>query len=236
MRRRLRALSPLVVLALIAGGAAPSRADETPARPRVCLVLSGGGALGLAHVGVLKVLEDLHVPVDCVAGTSMGAIVGGLYAAGYSPAELEHLAVDTDWNGILHDAPDRRDLPFRRKVDDLTYLTRWELGFSDGKLRLPSGLIAGQRLGVMLRVLCLRAAGVRDFDRLPVPFRAVAADIGTGETVVLTGRRPRRGAARQHGGAPGCSRRSRSTAGCWWTAAWSPTCRSTRPARWAPTW
>ena len=156
-----------------------------PARPRVCLVLSGGGALGLAHVGVLQVLEELHVPVDCIAGTSMGAIVGGLYAAGYSADELASVSLGMDWRELLRDAPDRRDLPYRRKVDDLTYLTRWELGFSGGKLRMPSGLVPGQKLQVALRVLALRAAGIDDFDRLPVPFRAVAADIETGETVVL---------------------------------------------------
>ena len=154
-------------------------------RPRVCLVLSGGGALGLAHAGVIKVLEELRVPVDCVAGTSMGAIVGGLYATGYSPAELEELALRTDWRDLLSTAPDRRRLPFRRKVDDLTYLTRWELGFSDGKLRVPSGLIPEHRFGAMLQLLGLRALDITDFDRLPLPFRAVAADIETGETVVL---------------------------------------------------
>jgi NTE family protein len=155
-------------------------------RPRVALVLSGGGALGIAHVGVLQVLEELKVPVDCVAGTSMGAIVGGLYAAGYSPAELEGLVRELDWRGFLRDAPDRRHLPYRRKVDDLTYLSRWELGLSGEGIELPSGMVAGHRLGVALRVLGLRAAGVGDFDRLPLPFRAVAADAATGETIVLS--------------------------------------------------
>jgi NTE family protein len=179
--------APLVPLALACAAAAATEplASQAAARPRVCLVLSGGGALGLAHVGVLEVLEELRVPVDCVAGTSMGAIVGGLYAAGYSPAELRDLALTTDWRALIEDTPDRRRLPYRRKVDDLTYLTRWEFGLSGGKLRMPSGLVAGHRLGSLLQVLGLRAADVEDFDRLPLPFRAVAADIGTGETVVL---------------------------------------------------
>jgi NTE family protein len=175
------------LFALIASLAGPRgfAATERPPEGPICVVLSGGGALGIAHVGALKVLEELHVPVDCVAGTSMGAIVGGLYAAGYSPQELEDVILGIDWNDLLHDKPDRRDLPFRRKVDDLTYFTKWELGFSDGKLKVPPALISGHKLGVTLRVLCLRATGIEDFDRLARPFRAVAADIGTGETVVL---------------------------------------------------
>jgi len=155
-------------------------------RPRIGLVLSGGGALGIAHVGVLKALEELRVPVDVVAGTSMGAIVGGLYAAGYSPDELQALVASLDWHDLLRDRPDRRMLPFRRKVDDLTYLTRYELGLSGGKLRMPTGFISGQRLGVALDLLALRVAGIRDFDELPLPFRAVATDLGTGEVVVLS--------------------------------------------------
>lgn len=154
-------------------------------RPRVGLVLSGGGALGIAHIGVLQVLEEMHVPVDAIAGTSMGAIVGGLYAAGYSPTELEQVVGTVDWRELLRDRPDRRKLPFRRKVDDLTYLTRYEMGLSGGKLRMPSGFISGHRLDETLEVLSLRAAGITDFDRLPVPYRAVATDLDTGEMVVL---------------------------------------------------
>lgn len=167
-------------------GTGPASAVE-PARPRVALVLSGGGALGLAHVGVLRALEEMQVPVDCVAGTSMGAIIGGLYAAGYSPAELETLAATLDWNGFVRDAPDRRHLPYRRKLDDLVYLTRWELGVSKHGIVLPQAVVGGQRLGAELRLLALRAAGIDDFDRLPLPFRAVAADAANGETVVLAG-------------------------------------------------
>ncbi|MGE5237087.1 MAG: patatin-like phospholipase family protein [Acidobacteriota bacterium] len=184
MRRLFFAASAAVVaIGLPAQNA--SAVEEPQHRPRVCLVLSGGGALGIAHIGVLKVLEELRVPVDCVVGTSMGAIIGGLYAAGYSPQELERLTTSLPWHEILADRPDRRRLPFRRKVDDLTYLTRWELGYSDGRLRMPAGVIAGQNLGVELRVLGLRAAGITDFDRLPLPFRAVATDLGTGEMVAL---------------------------------------------------
>jgi NTE family protein len=113
-------------VACLAGGAGLAAAGPEPPPDvpcRVGLVLSGGGALGAAHIGVIRVLEELHVPVDCVAGTSMGAVVGGLYAAGYSPAELEALVHELDWRAFMRDAPDRRRLPFRRKVDDLTYLS-----------------------------------------------------------------------------------------------------------------
>lgn len=179
----------LVALACAAGparaGGTSAPSEEQVSRPRVGLVLAGGGALGLAHIGVLRVLEQMQVPVDCVAGTSMGAIIGGLYAAGYSPDELEELAQTLDWNSFVRDAPERRHLPYRRKVDDLVYLTRWELGVSKRGLILPRGVVGGQRLGSELRLLALRAVGIEDFDRLPLPFRAVAADAANGETVVL---------------------------------------------------
>lgn len=160
----------------VSAAPAPQEPVATPAeaaRPRVALVLSGGGALGLAHIGVLRVLEELQVPVDCVAGTSMGAIVGGIYAAGYSPAELESLVASTDWRSLLQDTPDRRRLPYRRKVDDVTYLTRWEHGVSKRGIALPSGMIAGHRLGALLRLLALPTTGVDHFDQLPLSFRAV---------------------------------------------------------------
>ncbi len=165
--------------------AGATESPEPTPRPRLALVLAGGGALGLAHVGVLRTLEEMRVPIDVVTGTSMGAIVGGLYAAGYSPAELERIARELDWSELVRDTPDRRHLPYRRKVDDLIYLTRWELGLSRHGLTTPSGLISGHRLGAELERLALRVVGIDDFDRLPIPFRAVAADAATGETVIL---------------------------------------------------
>ena len=126
----------LLLAGVLSAASVPALAAQ---RPRVCLVLSGGGALGIAHVGVLRGLEKLHVPVDCVTGTSMGAIIGGLYAAGYSPDELDEIVRTLDWPSLLRDAPDRRRLPYRRKVDDLTYLTRWEVGLarSTSPMRWP---------------------------------------------------------------------------------------------------
>ena len=153
---------------------------------RVGLVLSGGAARGLAHIGVLKALEEQGVEIDAIAGTSMGAVVGGLYAAGYSVAELERLATQLDWQQALSDAPPRADIPFRRKQDDRDFLVKQKLSFrDDGSLGLPLGVLQGQNLAVLLEKLFARAGGENDFDQLPIPFRAVAADISTGEAVVF---------------------------------------------------
>lgn len=156
-------------------------------RERVGLVLSGGAARGLAHIGVLKALEEQGVVIDAIAGTSMGAVVGGLYAAGYSIAELEQLATALDWQQALSDAPPRADIPFRRKQDDRDFLVKQKLSFrDDGTLGLPLGVLQGQNLAVLLEKLFARAGAVEDFDELPIPFRAVAADIATGEAIIFS--------------------------------------------------
>ena len=155
-------------------------------RPRIGLVLGGGGARGAAHIGVLRELERLRVPVDAIAGTSMGAIVGGLYASGMTPKELEQLIADLDWAEVFQDAPPREDLSYRRKQDDVDFPIDFELGLNEGRLQMPKGLIQGQKLSPLLRELTLDVAHVSDFDELPTPFRAVASDIETGESVVLS--------------------------------------------------
>ncbi|HZW58964.1 MAG TPA: patatin-like phospholipase family protein, partial [Woeseiaceae bacterium] len=166
--------------------AAPAAEPQAPQeRPRIGLVLGGGGARGAAHIGVLRELERLHVPVDVIAGTSMGAIVGGLYASGKTPAELAEIVATLDWEDSFEDEPPRRELPFRRKQDDEAYPVRFELGLRDGHLQLPLGLIQGQKLGHILRELTAPVAGVDDFDELPIPFRAVTSDIETGEPYVI---------------------------------------------------
>ncbi|WP_194787924.1 patatin-like phospholipase family protein [Pseudomonas sp. UFMG81] len=157
-----------------------------PARPKVGLVLSGGAARGLAHIGVLKALEEQGVRIDAIAGTSMGAVVGGLYASGYSVEELEKLATTLDWQQALSDAPPRKDIPFRRKQDDRDFLVKQKLSFrDDGSLGLPLGVIQGQNLSLLLESKLAHTADIRDFDKLPIPFRAVATDITTGEKVVF---------------------------------------------------
>jgi len=157
----------------------------TGERVKIGLVLSGGGARGLAHVGVLKVLEQLRVPVDFVAGTSMGAIVGGLWASGMSATEIEEAVLRTDWANLFKDRPPRKLLSLHQKQLSQTYMADFELGYKKGRFHFPQGLIAGQQLIFLLRQLTLPVSQIEDFDRLPVPFRAVATDIVTGKPVIL---------------------------------------------------
>jgi len=154
-------------------------------RPRIGLVLGGGGARGAAHIGVLKELERQRVPIDAIAGTSMGAIIGGLYAIGKSPAELEEIVASLDWADAMSDTPRRADLSFRRKQDDARYPTSLELGLEGGELVLPMGMVQGQKLALILRELTIEASHVSDFDALPIPFRAIATDIETGDAHVM---------------------------------------------------
>ena len=174
-------------LALCASpGVLAQSAAGSRAAPRIGLVLSGGGARGLAHVGVLKVLEELHVPVHCVTGTSMGAIVGGAYAAGATTAGLEDFVRKADWNEIFRDSPPRTEISTRRKIDEYKTLFAPEYGVSRGGLVLPKGVIAGVSIHGFFRLLTQQAVDIDDFDKLPIPYRAVAADIETGEAVVLS--------------------------------------------------
>ncbi len=154
-------------------------------RPRIGLVLSGGGARGFAHIGALKVLDELHVPIDCIAGTSMGAVVGGLFASGMSPEQIEATVRSLDWQDAFRDRPSRRDLAFRRKLDDRNFLVRFPLGLKHGHLLIPRGLVQGQKLQQILRVLTLPVADRQSFDQLPTPFRAVATNLETGRGVLL---------------------------------------------------
>ena len=165
--------------------AAGSDQGSYSARPKIGLALSGGGARGAAHVGVLKVLEELRVPVDYIAGTSMGAIVGGLYASGMSPDEIEKALVEMDWDIVLHDGQMRPDRSFRRKLDDRLYLSKLKAGVKDGKPGIPTALVQGQQFNLVLNRLTVDVAEVNDFDHLPIPFRAVATEIATGNEVVL---------------------------------------------------
>lgn len=184
MRRFLSWCASVVAVCLVTTVVAAPQVEIE--RERVGLVLSGGAARGLAHIGVLKALEEQGVAIDAIAGTSMGAVVGGLYAAGYSIAELEKLATELNWQQALSDTPPREDIPFRRKQDDRDFLVKQKLSFrDDGTLGLPLGVLQGQNLALLLEKLFARAGAVEDFDQLPIPFRAVAADIATGETVVF---------------------------------------------------
>ena len=165
----------LILLLSCAWSVVAHAADAS--RPRVGLVLSGGGARGAAHVGVLKVLDEMRVPIDAIAGTSMGAVVGGLYASGMSAQEIETLIGSVNWQDAFRDRPPRAELGYRRKQDDRNFLVRYALGVREDGFVLPQGLVQGQKLEQVLRSAALPVAGIRNFDRLPVPFRAVATPI-----------------------------------------------------------
>src|SRR5262245_54895750 len=177
---RLLQVVPLCLLLL--AQAVPAAEGE---RPRVGLVLSGGGARGAAHVGVLKVLDEMRVPIDAIAGTSMGAVVGGLYASGMSAQEIETLISSLNWQDAFRDRPPREELGFRRKQDERNFLVRYALGFTREGFVLPPGLVQGQKLEQVLRNAALPVAEIQRFDRLPIPFRAIATDLETGQAVVM---------------------------------------------------
>ena len=159
---------------------------DNASRPKIGLALSGGGARGAAHLGVIRVLEENNVPIDYIAGASMGSIVGGMYASGMSVEEIEAELAGIDWGEMFDDLPPRSDRSFRRKRDDDLYRARFKPGFNDGSLDLPRGLIQGQKIDLEFTRLVLPVAAVENFEELMIPFRAVAADIATGEEVVLS--------------------------------------------------
>ena len=182
----LAAIFLLMALVMAVGAPAQEATPQpTTSRPRIGLVLSGGGARGAAHIGVLKVLEENRVPVDAIAGTSMGAVVGGLYASGLSAADIERVMTSVDWQDAFRDRPARKDLNFRRKLEDQTYLVKFPLGLKGRRFRLPRGLVQGQKLTQILRGLTVPVAEIQDFDDLAIPFRAIATDIVTGDRVVI---------------------------------------------------
>lgn len=186
MRRTLTTLL-LAACALPLAPALAAAPDAASAeRPCVGLVLGGGGARGAAHVGVLKVLERERIPVCAIAGTSMGAVVGSLYASGMRPGEIEDALASVDWQDLFQDDPVRPGLPMRRKEAQLNYRAELEAGWRDGAPVLPSGAVQGQKLGLLLRRLMLDASQTTRFDDLPIPFRAIATDIVSGERVVFS--------------------------------------------------
>jgi len=154
-------------------------------RPRIGLVLAGGGAKGGAHVGVLKVLEELQVPIDCIAGTSMGALVGAGYASGIPAAELEKFLVGIEWDKVVG-GEGRRDLePIEQKRDGATYSNTLELGLGPDGVVVPGGLVNTSSIEDLLRTFVAGARLESNFDRLPIPYRAVATDMVSGQMVVL---------------------------------------------------
>lgn len=157
----------------------------TAGRPAVGLVLSGGGARGYAHLGVLKVLEENRIPVDCIAATSMGAVVGGLYASGMTARDLENRLSGINLADIAFDVTERPDLSQTQREDQRLYANGVTLGFGNNGVRLPAGLVQGNRLQALMQDWTSGVPGNVSFDTLPIPYRAIATDLRTGQKVVL---------------------------------------------------
>src|SRR5258708_6843236 len=154
-------------------------------RPRIGLALSGGGALGLAEIGVIQWMEENHIPVDRIAGTSMGSIIGAMYATGMSPAEIQAFAEKIDWEEAFRPEPIYTQLSYRRKQDRRDYLISTALGLKNG-LKGPNGLNSGHGIGLLLDRIAFPESSATSFDELPIPFRCVATDMTSGEGVVLS--------------------------------------------------
>jgi NTE family protein len=175
-----RSIIAAVLLAVAANGVAAEAS-----RPKVGLVLGGGGARGGAHLGVLEVLEELRVPVDCVAGTSMGALIGGAYAAGVAPADIIDLVRRTDWITIFEDSAGRQSVNIRRKELDDRYYAGIEFGVSREGLKFREGALAGEKLKLFFNQLVRADLGERPIEQLRMPLAIIATDIGTGERVAI---------------------------------------------------
>jgi NTE family protein len=185
--RRVAALALLLLLFVTVPLEAQSPASQDaspPPRQKIGLVLEGGGALGLAHIGVLQWLYQHHVPVDLVAGTSMGGLVGGIYATGRSPDELQHLIENVDWDQALSGQLPFGDLSYRRKEDAVEFPTRIEFGLRKG-IQLPAGFNAGQQVSFILDHVALPYSQIKSFHDLPTPFACVATELNTGKEHVF---------------------------------------------------
>jgi NTE family protein len=182
---RWRVLWAALALMMWTVGVASAQETPAPKRKRIGLVLGGGAALGWAHVGVLEWLEQNKIPVDCIAGASFGAMVGGFYAVGTTPNEMRILTHSEPWDAFLSGEPYYGDLTFRRKEDRHDFPVKLEFGLKNG-LNLPSGLDPAHPLGLLLSRYTLPYSDVKDFNTLPIPFNAVATDLDAAKTVVLS--------------------------------------------------
>src|ERR1700761_5755683 len=181
-----RGFAATLIAAMLSAGATEAQKPtiEPPTRPTIGLVLEGGGALGFAHIGVIEWMEAHHIPVDDVAGTSMGGLIGGLYASGNSPQEIETFVGGIDWSAVLSGQVPFLALSYRRKEDKLAFPNRLDFGLKHG-LSLPNGLNSGSAVGLLLDREMLPYFDLKNFDDLPIPFRCVATDITTGNEHVF---------------------------------------------------
>ena len=168
----------IIFLFIISGTAFPQNKEK-----KVGLVLSGGGALGVAHIGVLKIIEKYNIPVDYITGTSMGAIIGALYASGYTAAEIETIVKSVDWLTLLSDKKERKTIDINdRELFEKNILS---IHFEKGKLKVPEGAVYGQNVYNLLSQLTWHVREIDDFSKLPIPFKCIATDIQSGDAVVL---------------------------------------------------
>ncbi len=174
----------LLLVAVLAAGSLNSTAAGSP-RPRVGLVLGGGGARGAAHIGVLEVLERLRVPVDCVAGTSMGALVAGAFAAGLTPTQMRSELAKANWDDMFRDDPPFYEQNYRRKASDRRFLPASETGVGPDGVKYQTGIISGQKIKLFFNQLVHSDLGERNIESLPLPLSIIATDIVRGERVVM---------------------------------------------------
>ena len=164
----------IIVISLLSFSAA---AQDTIVshRPKVGVVLSGGGAKGFAHIGALRVIEEAGVPIDYIAGTSMGSIIGGLYAVGYDPNTMEKLCTEQDWDLIIKDQIPRKFIPLEKRINERHYLIT--MPYKNGKLKIKRSLVDGMYVNMLLTRLMMPAYKERDFSKLPVPFLCIGTDM-----------------------------------------------------------
>src|SRR5271165_1120804 len=185
----IRVKAYLAVTALFLGtllSVAQEQAKTTPSgkRPTVGLALQGGGALGLAHIGVITWLEEHHIPVDYIAGTSMGGLVGGVYATGHNAAEMRQIVSGIPWDEVMAGQTPFDDLAFRRKEDARDYPNGLEFGLRKG-LQFPEGFNSGQQVSLILDQVALPYSEIKSFNDLPIPFACVASDLVSGKVKVF---------------------------------------------------
>ncbi|MBE9549504.1 MAG: patatin-like phospholipase family protein [Proteobacteria bacterium] len=180
---------PALLVTAVAAGEPPlpgSAAVEQRQRLKVGLALGGGGARGISHIGVLRALEEHNIPIDCIVGTSMGSIIGGLYASGKTPDEIEQIVGNMDWGFALSDGTTRDNKPIRVKERQLKIAHAGRLGVSGDALGLPLAVLSGQNLNKVLAQINQENLAIRNFDNFPLPFRAVATDLATGGEYVIS--------------------------------------------------
>ena len=178
--RHTRFIIPLVCGLLVTVHSAQSQ----PTRPKVGVVLSGGGAKGMAHIGALKVIEEAGIPIDCIVGTSMGSIIGGLYAIGYTPVQLDSMVRDQDWMFLLTDRVNSDEQNIETKENKQTFLISVPFG-KDTKKNIFGGLIRGENLASLFSELTIGYHDSIDFNKLPVPFACVSEDLVSGKPFIF---------------------------------------------------